>query len=188
MFGVLLSAGQAADALFQLVDVLAGLGADGDLIGLTGQRCVQQVGLVVDHQVRDVPCLELLCQLPVVRLHPQGAVYYQDGHIGLVQHLEGTLDTQLSQSAYIVNTRGINDDHGADGQQLHGLLHRVGGGALHLGDQGEGLTGDGIDHAGLPSVAQTEEADVYPFARGAVIQSHRDTSFLRTGNRGGWTP
>ena len=50
------------------------------------------------------------------------------------------------------------------------------------------LAGDGIDHAGLPSVAQTEEADVYPFARGAVIQSHRDTSFLRTGNRGGWTP
>ena len=106
VFGVLLSAGQAADALFQLVDVLAGLGADGDLIGMTGQRCVQQIGLVVDHQVRDVPCLELLCQLPVVWLHPQGAVYHQDGHIGLVQHLEGTLDTQLSQSAHIVNSLG----------------------------------------------------------------------------------
>ena len=58
---------------------------------------------------------------------------------------------------------------GPMGSSSMALLHRVGGGALHLGDQGEGLAGDGVDHAGLPSVAQAEEADVHPFARGAVI-------------------
>ena len=78
--------------------------------------------------------------------------------------------------ALVVKTRRVDDEHRPQGQQLHGFLHRVGGGAPGVGNDGQLLAGDGVDHAGLSGVAAAEKADVYPVGGGGGIQTHKDRS------------
>ena len=64
----------------------------------------------------------------------------------------------LPEFALVIVAGGVDDDHGTQGQQLHGFLDRVRGGALGIGNYGEFLTGNGVYYAGFAGVAAAEKA------------------------------
>ena len=162
------------------MDAVAGLRADVALVFPGLGQFIQQVGLVENHEIRDLLFDKKGDQLLIACLSSLLRVHHQHGNVRAVEHLPGLLHPQRAQLALVVEARGVDDHDRPQGQQLHGLAHRVGGGALHLGDHGQGLAGDGVDHAGLARVPAAEKADVYSVPGGGVVQSH---GILLTGSQ-----
>ena len=92
------------------------------------------------------------------------------GDVGFAEHLPRALDAHLAERALVVKAGRVDYHDGAYRQQLHGLLHGVGGGALDVRDEREVLTGHGVDKTGFTGVAHAEESDVQPFGGGSGVE------------------
>ena len=150
------------------MEPVTGDGADGK--GAFGSR--GEVGFVIDGDMGDLFFFKQGQQGLIVGVHTHRCVDDQNGHIGLIEHLLGAADTQLAQLALVIIARGINDQNRADGQQLHRLLYGIGGSAAGLGNDGDRLAGDGIDHAGFAGIAAAEEGDMGTVGRRGGIEAH----------------
>ena len=115
---------------------------------------------------------ELFEQGLIRRAHANAAVDDEHTDVCPSQYLAGFRHAHLAQTADVVNAGGVNDDHGPEGQELHGLGHGVGGGALLIRNDGEGLTGDGVDDGGFTGVPAPEEGDVGPVGLRDFVQRH----------------
>ena len=179
LFGILC---QGAHALLEFVDAGAGNGTDKQGVGVRfpgrfgsvwvrALRCAfrQQVSLVADNEVGELPLLKDTNEFPVGRLERDGAVGHKDGKVGLCQDLAGPLHALFPERSLVVEARGVNDDDRANGEELHRLLHGVRGGAADVGDDGKVLAGHRVDHAGLAGVADAEEPDVDALARRGLV-------------------
>ena len=118
------------DGLFQLINVVPPPRADIDLVFLRRRDLRQQVAFVQRHDVGRLPLPENGAERLVLRLHAQRRVHHQHGDIGFRQHLSGAPDAHFAQLALVVQAGGVDNDHRPQRQKLHGLVHRVGGGAL----------------------------------------------------------
>ena len=148
------------NGFLQLADAVAPGGADVKLMFAGFRKGFQQVALVQGDQIGHFPFLKQLLQGFVPWLHAPRRVHHQHSRIGLAQHLPGAVHPHFAQLALVVHAGGIDDHDRPQRQKLHGLLHRIGGGALHLGDQREALPRNGVHHAGFARVAQAEKADM----------------------------
>ena len=140
----------------------------------------RQVGLVEDHEQRDVFGADEREDLQLAGAEPELRLGDEQGHVGLVQHVARPPDAQLAQRALVVEAGRVDDGDGPQGQQLHGLVDRVGRGALHLRNDGDLLAGQGVDEAGLADVAPAEERDVYALALGCLVEAHNVSTGLTT--------
>ena len=125
---------------------------------------------------RNLPLAEQLDKLLLGRLQTARAVRDKNRNIRLFQHAERPANTFLTERALIINARRVDDNHRTDREQFHRLLHRIGGRALDIGNNGQCLSGHAVYHAGFTRIAQTEKADVYALAGGLCVQSHRKPS------------
>ena len=140
------------NGFLQFVNVVAPLGADVELVLPGGGKLPQQVAFVQGDQVGYLPLLKQLQQGFVLGLQAAHRVHHQYGDVGLGQHLPGSMHPHFAQFALVVHAGSVDDDHRPQRQQLHGLLHRVGGGALYVGDQRKVLPRHGVHHAGFARV------------------------------------
>ena len=107
-----------------------------------------------------------------------GCIRDQHRNVGSGKHLKRALHAQPSKFALVVNAGGVGEQHGPEGQQLHGLGDRIGRGAAYIGDNGHGLPGNGIDDAGFAGVAPPEKGDPDALGGGGVIQGHTGSLLL----------
>ena len=119
-----------------------------------------QVKFVEGDNIRDFLFPDLFQNPFILPGHPFGAVNDQNGNIRLVENLVCFSDAQSTQLPFVIQPRGIDHHYRPKRQQLHGLLHRIGGGALYIRDNGKVLAGDGIDQAGFPRISFSEDPDV----------------------------
>ena len=119
-------------------------------------------------------------KLRIEIVHTLCAVDDENGNVGLVKN---ALRAQYALTAEIllvvIKARRVGHDHGSERQQLHRLLHGVGGGAGAVGDQGEVLRGHGVDQTRFSGVAPAEKADVNPVRRRGIVETHGSASFGR---------
>ena len=185
--GIFQLLGVSAQHFFQRVDVLAGQGADVQLVVIARGALFEQVRLVVGDDVGHLAGAELRDQVAILRREAAGGVRHQHGDVCAQQGLVRLFHALFPQLPRVVEARGVDDDRGAEGLQFHRLFDGVGGGALHVADHGEVLPRDGVDQTGLAGVAHAEKADVYTLGGGGIVESHGGASFIRIGNRGGWS-
>ena len=148
---------------------MARQGADGQTVVL---RRGPQISLVIGHHIGNFFLHKQCNNLLVDCRFSHRAVHHQNGAVHPVQRPFCLLDPQFSQLALVVKARRIDDDHRPHGQQLHGLLDRVGGGALDLGHHRQLLTGHGVDQTGFSGVSPAEKSDVDPLGGGRVVHTH----------------
>ena len=170
----LLPAGAAepCDGLLELEDAGAGEGAQVHLVRGVRGDLAQEVALVVGDEVGRVLRPEQPHQLALARPHPRGRVHHEHRHVCGAQDLARPLHAQLAQLAGVVEAGGVHHGHRPQGQDLHGLDHRVRRGAQRVRHDREVLAGDGVDHARLARVPPPEEADVHALRRGGVVKTH----------------
>lgn len=159
-------AGQGGQPFLQLRNMELLLGADGQGHGLQvlGQGKTRgQVNFVEDYDIGNFPSLDFGEQFLVKGIQALGGVHHQEGHIGAAQHQPGFFNPGLAQVAVVVHPRGVREQHGAQGQDFHGFGHRVRGGALKVGNNGQVLAGQGVDQGGLAGVAAAEQANMDAF-------------------------
>ena len=121
---------------------------------------------------RNLPLAEQFEQFLLCRLQTTRAVRDKNRNIRLFQHTQCPADALRAERALIVNTRCVDDNHRTDREQFHRLLHRIGGRALDIGNNGQCLSGHAVYHAGFARIAQAEKADVYALTGGLCVQSH----------------
>ena len=165
------------DLLFQLVDAIACHSADINLVFRHGGRNRSQIRLVVRDDKRNLPLAEQLDELLLGRLQTARAVRDKNRNIRLFQHAERPADTLLTERALIINARRVDDNHRTDREQFHRLLHRIGGRALDIGNNGQCLSGHAVYHAGFARIAQAEKADVYALTGGLCALCTQDNSY-----------
>jgi len=141
--------------------MLARLRADRDFVVIFIFEAAE-VGFIQYDDIRHAFFLDELLQCEVFRTFADRAVDDEHRNISFIEYLPGALHTQLAHGALVVHAGSVDDDHRPQRQQLHGLLHRVGGGALYVGDQRKVLPRHGVHHAGFARVPQTEKADMGP--------------------------
>jgi L-ascorbate metabolism protein UlaG (beta-lactamase superfamily) len=61
---------------------------------------------------------------------------HDQAQVGAVEDAARLLDAQGAEVALVVHAGGVDEHHGAERQQFHRLLDRVGGGAGHFRDDG----------------------------------------------------
>ena len=169
---------EGSELFLEGVNILARRRADVDGRFIECGAVGQGIRLVPGDHEGQLFGTEEIEQLPIQGGETDARVHDEDGNVGLGQHPAGALDALFAQLALVVEAGGVDDDHGAEGQELHCLFDRVGGGALDVGDHGELLTRDAIHDAGFPGVAHTVETDVDPLCRGGIVQAHGDLPFL----------
>ena len=136
----------------------------------TAGVAVDGVDLVEHGHGRDL-ALRQLGQDLLLELAPLPRLGDDHAQVGAVEHLHGAPGPQLAERAHVVEAGRVDEQHRAEGQQLHGLLHRVGGGARLLRHDGHVLPGDGVQQAGLAHVAPPEEGDVQAHAAWGVVEA-----------------
>ena len=126
-----------------------------------GRRIVRlgQVDLVEHRQHGNLALLEGVEQAQLQAAEPRLG-QDQDGQLGALQHLHRPLDPLGAQRADVVDARGVDEEHGAERQELHRFLHRIGGGAGLGRDDRHLLARQGVEQRGLADVAPAEDADV----------------------------
>ena len=144
--------------------------ADGVAVAFCDGGDGEKIALIQGDHVGELALLEEGDQGVVQLAQSSGGIHYQHRDVDGSQHLTGLLNSQLTQHPLVVQTGGVDDDHGSQGKQLHGLLHGIGGGARHVRDYRQGLTRDGVDQGGLARVAQAEEADVDAVGGGGLVE------------------
>ena len=97
-----------------------------------------------------------------LELPPLAGLGYHHTQVGALEHLPGAIGAQLAEGSHVIDSGRVDEEHRTQGQQLHGFLHGVGGGAGELRDDGHVLLGDGVQQAGLAHVPAAEQAYVQP--------------------------
>jgi len=118
-----------------------------------------QVRLVEDDEHRDAAAGQLRDQRLLERA-PSAGLRDDDAEVHAVEHRLGALDAQLPERPLVVHARRVHEEHGAERQQLHRLLDRVGGRARKRRHDRHLLPGDGVQQGRLADVAAAEDADV----------------------------
>ena len=131
-----------------------------------------QVGLVADDQVRNLFLCKELHQLPVGFCGAAYRVDHQNGKVSAVENSLRPLHALFSQRPLVVKSGRIDDHDGPQGQQLHGFGHRIGRGALYIGDHGDLLACDGVDKTRFARISAAKESDMYSLTRRCRVQSH----------------
>ena len=160
---------QGGNTLLQRHNPHACEGADINLVFSDGiGNRLQQIRFVANHQIRHFPGLKVFNQH---FFHgTQGlAACHQQGNVGFAQYLQGFFHPKLSQFSLVIHTGGVNEHYRAQRQQLHGFVHRVRGGSGGIGNDGQLLSGDGVDDAGLARVAVAEKSDMNSLPGGGCV-------------------
>ena len=97
---------------------------------------------------------------------------HQNGKVSAVENSLRPLHALLAQRPLVVKSGRIDDHDGPKGQQLHGFGHRIGRGALYIGDHGDLLACDGVDKTRFARISATKESDMYSLTRRCRVQSH----------------
>ncbi len=84
---------------------------------------------LVEHGHRGDASPGQLRQDPLLELAPLPRLGDDDAQVSTVEHLRRPPGPEFTERAHVVQTGRVDEQHRAEGQQLHGLLHRVGGGA-----------------------------------------------------------
>ena len=171
--------GKAGHAFLQFMDACPLLCADIDAVLVGLRDGFQQVGFVVGNEVVDFLLAEKLDHFLFVILQAYGGIHHQHSYIGFIQHLTGLFDTQQAQFPHVVVAGGVDDHHRAHGQQFHGLVYRVGSGALGIRNDGKLLAGHGIYNTGFTGIAAAEKADMDAVGGRGIVQAHGKAPFLR---------
>ncbi len=117
----------------------------------------REVRFVMHKKVGDVVFPELLYQ--VILVFSAGIIGNNDNrHVDGPDHLHAFTDTELSKGSGIVDAGGVDYDGGADAKDLHRFFHGVGGGSCRIGNNGNILSGQGIDEGTLAIVPSPENA------------------------------
>ena len=119
-----------------------------------------QIRFVVDNHIGNLPLLEALHQILIHGAQSHRAIHHKNGNICMSQFLLCLFYPQRTQLALIVQTGGVDDHHRAKRQQFHCLFHRVGGGALYVGNHCQLLAGYRVYQTGFAGIAHSEKADV----------------------------
>ena len=164
---------QPGNLLFQLPDIRFLFSADPDFIFFAGRLLSHQIQLIVHHHIRNGFILKTLNQHLILRLPANSAVYHQQSHIRLIQHLIAFLHPELPQFSLVINTRRVNHHHRAQWQKLHRLIDRVCSSSLHLRHNGQILACHCINHAGFPCISFSKKTDMYPLRSRCLIHSHK---------------
>ena len=91
---------------------------------------------------------------------PSGLADDDHPQINTFQQFAGLFHALLAESAHIVKTGGVNEQHRAERRQFKGFFDRVGRGSRLLGDNGYRLPGQCIDQRGFARIPASEDADV----------------------------
>ena len=158
----LLRLDQGGKALLELPYPLSCQSAHKQLTLIQMRTRRHEIDFIVAHEIRQLAAVEFIQQAFICRGQSDGTVHYKHGDIGLAQYLASALHAQLAQSAFIIEAGGVDDNDRPQRQQLHCLLHRVGGRAEGVGDNGDTLIGHGIDNARFARVTPPEKGDMRP--------------------------
>ena len=180
--GFLRAGGDRADELLELVDARSRQGACEQApmrrVRVRFQRRLRllfahEVALAHDDRIRNASLFEQAYERAIGIRKSLDAIRHEHGRIGRIEHAARLPDAQGSELSLIVHAGRVDDEHGSQGRELHGLAHRIGRRAGHLRNHGKVLSDDRIDQARLACVARAEESDVDPFAARRAVQSHR---------------
>ena len=144
---LILRGGQGGNGFLQRVDVGFVLRTEkhGPFAFRCLRRSAEQVAFVVGYQKGDPLLPEQGDQFFICVGFSDGSIHHQNRHISLVQHLLCFLHTQCAQGALVIDARRVDDQYWPHGQQFHGFLHRIGGGARHSRHHSQILAGHGVD-------------------------------------------
>lgn len=84
----------------------------------------------------------------------------EEADVGLAEDVLGAVDAEASEFGGVVESGGVEEDDGAESGEFHGLVDGVGGGSGDVGDDGDGLAGEGVDEGGFAGVGAAEDGDV----------------------------
>ena len=123
------------------------------------QRRAGQVGLVEDHDGGNLPALQLV-EHGLLERSPLAGVDDHSPRSVRSKTWRVFSHALFAQGADVVDAGGVDEEHRPQRQQFHRLFHRIGGGAGHVGDDGDLLPGQGIEQRRLARIAAAEQADV----------------------------
>ena len=134
----------SGDKLLQFENALAGRRAHhalGSTFGKTRQifhprTLGKHIGLIARNDQRARFGLELIDEFLLQGQKAACSIAYQHHDVALAQLAQGTVDARQAQFALIIQTGCVDDDDRTQGKQLHRLRNRIGGRALHIGDDG----------------------------------------------------
>ena len=101
---------QAGQAFFQFMDALPFQGTDVDFMVLRLSGPLQQIGFIIDDEIRQVLFPDEIQDFVIGRRPPFGNVDDDDGYIRLVEDLFCPPHPFFTQGADVVETRRIDDD------------------------------------------------------------------------------
>ena len=107
----------------------------------------------------------------------------EHGDVGAVEHLPCARHALRAEFADVVEAGGVDQLHRAERLQLHGFLHRIGGGAGHVRDDRHLLAGERVHQRRLAGIAPAEEGDVEARAAGSCVHTASERPSVRASER-----
>ncbi len=134
---------------------------DGDALGAELRRYRRLPASPVAVGYGDEEVCAVLSQVAALRLG-HGSRCDVEGDIGTALGAAGAADPPGAEHALVVDPGGVYEDHRSEGQELHPLVHGIGGGARRLRNNRELAAGNAVYEARLAAVARTEQHDMGP--------------------------
>ena len=104
-----------------------------------------QVHLVVNDKIGEAAAADFSQDGLIRGGHPDGSIYDQEGDISAAQDETGFFDAFFPKQAVIIETGGICDQDGPQRQDLHRFGNGIRRRAFVIRDNGQILTGQGVD-------------------------------------------
>jgi hypothetical protein len=140
-----------------------------------GCRRPGEIRFIEHHDGGKLPAAQLIEQ-PLLEVVPMARIDHDQRQVGAIEDLPRLLHAFFAQGAEVVDARRIDEQHRADGQQLHGLFHRIGRGAGHFRDDRHLLPGQGVQQRRLARIAAAEQPDVQPETLGSGLHERPSIS------------
>ena len=155
---------QSGQFFLQFMDAVTGQGADMNCMIIGLSRMLHQVGLIIDDKIRQALTPNEAQYFFISRSQAFRPIDDDDGNIGLIEDLLRPAYPFFSEGTDVVDPWRIDDDHRAQGQELHGLVNGVRRRPLGVRYDRQILAGNGVYDTRLTGIAATEKSDMSPFA------------------------